>query len=253
MCRAAASKPTFQMVPTLVTIQRLRNIVNLSVPTLFRQINGGRVRCESEATLQLHLGRIIATAADLEIMSERETFSVELEKPLRGADGKRGRIDIWFRLTDNQARDWRCAIELKFFKRENHREPNNRYDVFKDIARLESCADVADIGFMLVATDHRHYVDQTSYSDVTSDFDFRHGSQYMSGNTMTYKTGGYGQPIRGQSVESTLNNAKRERTVNLAIRTAFRCRDVAFPCRLSTGLCRVVWPLQSAKLALRPI
>ena len=195
MCRAAASKPTFQMVPTLVTIQRLRNIVNLSVPTLFRQINGGRVRCESEATLQLHLGRIIATAADLEIMSEHETFSVELEKPLRGADGKRGRIDIWFRLTDNQARDWRCAIELKFFKRENHREPNNRYDVFKDIARLESCADVADIGFMLVATDHRHYVDQTSYSDVTSDFDFRHGSQYMSGNTMTYKTGGYGQPI----------------------------------------------------------
>lgn len=141
------------MVPPLVTLQRLRNIVNLSVPTLFRQINGGRVRCESEATLQLHLGRIIATAADLEIMSERETFSVELEKPLRGADGKRGRIDIWFRLTDNQARDWRCAIELKFFKRENHREPNNRYDVFKDIARLESCADVADIGFMLVAAD----------------------------------------------------------------------------------------------------
>ncbi len=188
-------RPTFQMVSTPVTIQRLRNIVNLSVTTLFRQIGGGRVRCESEATLQLHLGRIIATAADLEMMSENETFSVELEKPLRGADGRRGRIDIWFRLTDNQGRDWRCAIELKFFKRENHREPNNRYDVFKDIARLESCADVVDIGFMLVATDHRHYVDQASYSDVTSDFDFRHGSQYMSGNTLTYKTGGYGQPI----------------------------------------------------------
>lgn len=146
-------RPTFQMVSTPVTIQRLRNIVNLSVTTLFRQIGGGRVRCESEATLQLHLGRIIATAADLEMTSENETFSVELEKPLRSADGRRGRIDIWFKLRDNQGRDWRCAIELKFFKRENHREPNNRYDVFKDIARLESCADVADIGFMLEPDD----------------------------------------------------------------------------------------------------
>ncbi len=63
-----------------MSVQRLRNIVQLSVQTLFRQIAGGRVECESEATLQLHLGRIIATAADLEIISERETFSVQLEK-----------------------------------------------------------------------------------------------------------------------------------------------------------------------------
>src|SRR3546814_3227660 len=68
-----------------------------------------------------------------------------LEKPLRGAGGKRGRIDVWFRLTDDDGRQWRCAIELKFFKRKNHREPNNRYEVFKDIARLESCGDVADV------------------------------------------------------------------------------------------------------------
>ena len=117
-----------------MSLSRLRNIVHLAVPTLFRQISGGRVRCESEATLQLHLGRIISSAADLEIISERETFSVELEKPLRSNGGKRGRIDVWFRLTDGDGREWRCAIELKFFKRENHREPNNRYDVFKDIA-----------------------------------------------------------------------------------------------------------------------
>ena len=169
--------------------------MNLSVPTLFRQISGGRVRCESEATLQLHLGRIIATAADLEIMSERETFSVELEKPLRGAEGKRGRIDVWFRLTNDDGYEWRCSIELKFFKQENHREPNNRYDVFKDIARLESCGDIADLGFMLVATDHRHYVSQDAYSDATRDFDFREGASYASGTALTYKTGGYGVPI----------------------------------------------------------
>ena len=178
-----------------MSIERLRNIVKLCVPTLFRQIAGGRVQCESEATLQLHLGRIIATAADLEIISERETFSVELEKPLRGASGKRGRIDVWFRLTDDDGRAWRCAIELKFFKRENHREPNNRYDVFKDIARLETCGDVADLGYMLVATDHLHYVTQDAYSDATSDFDFRNGAAYAAGTELTYKTGGYGSPI----------------------------------------------------------
>jgi hypothetical protein len=178
-----------------MSLDRIRNIVSIAVPTLFRQIEGGRVRCESEATLQLHLGRIISTAADLEMINERETFSIELEKPLRSTGGKRGRIDVWFRLTDEDAREWRCAIELKFFKRENHREPNNRYDVFKDIARLELCADVADIGFMLVATDHRHYVDQVSYSSATSDFDFRHESKYKAGTTLTYKTEGYGPSI----------------------------------------------------------
>lgn len=154
------------------------------------------MRCESEATLQLHLGRIIATAADLELTSERETFSIELEKPLRGTDGKRGRIDVWFRLMDNEGAEWRCAIELKFFKRENQREPNNRYDVFKDMARLESCGDVADLGFMLVATDHQHYFAKDGYSPATSDFDLRDGASYAAGTVLTYKTGGgYGPPI----------------------------------------------------------
>src|SRR5665213_27193 len=146
-----------------MSVQRLRTIVNLAVSTLFAQIQGGRVRCESEATLQLHLGRIINTVADLNIVSQRETFSIELEKPLNGAGGKRGRIDIWFRLTTDDGTEWRCALELKFFKMANQREPNNRYDVFKDIARLERCQDVADLGFMLVATDHPHYITHQSY------------------------------------------------------------------------------------------
>ncbi len=178
-----------------MSIERLRRVVNLSVTTLFRQIAGGRIHCESEATLQLHLGRIISTATDLEITSERETYSVELEKPLRSPDGGRGRIDVWFRLTEDNGREWRCAIEVKFFKRENHREPNNRYDVFKDIARLEGCGEVADIGFMIVATDHLHYVSQETYSEATSDFDFRCGRSYAAGTTLTYRTGGYGSPI----------------------------------------------------------
>lgn len=51
-----------------MSIERIRNIVNLAVPTLFSQIDGGRIVCESEATLQLHLGRIITTVGDFAIV-----------------------------------------------------------------------------------------------------------------------------------------------------------------------------------------
>lgn len=177
-----------------VSIERIRNIVTLAVPTLFSQIDGGRIVCESEATLQLHLGRIITTVGDLAIVSPLETFSIELEKPLNGR-AKRGRIDIWFRLRAGES-EWRCALELKFFKKANQREPNNRYDVFKDMARLESCADVADIAYMLVATDHPHYVSHAAYSADTHDFDFRHGQAYAKGTEMTYRTvNPHGPPI----------------------------------------------------------
>jgi hypothetical protein len=177
-----------------MSIERLRQLVKAAVPALFAQIHGGRVRCESEATLQLHLGRVIATMGDIALVHPGETFSIELEKPLIGA--RRGRIDVWFNLATADDRDWRCAIELKFFKKANQREPNNRYDVFKDIARLEKCKDVADLGFMLVATDHPHYIEQAGYSADTQDFDFRHGSKYLAGTRMDYRTASpYGEPI----------------------------------------------------------
>jgi len=51
--------------------------------------------------------------------------------------------------------------------------PNNRYEVFKDIARLESCGDVADVGFMIVATDHLHYVSNEVYSPATCQTAFK--------------------------------------------------------------------------------
>lgn len=171
-----------------MSVDRLSNIVNLAVLRLFAQIYGGRIPCESEATLQLHFGRIISIIADLEIKSLNETFLIELEKPYLNADGKQGRIDIWFRLTDIDGAEWRCAIELKFFKKSNHREPNNRYDVFKDIHRLENSKSVANIGFMLVATDHKHYIEHIGYSMDTKDFDFRDGEYYKSGFKMEYRT-----------------------------------------------------------------
>ena len=171
-----------------MSIDRLQRIVEKAVPILFDQIEGGRVPVQSEASLQLHLGRIIMTVADLEMVHPRETFSIELEKPLGGSG--RGRIDIWFRLTTDDDREWRCAMELKFFKKASQAEPVNRHKAMLDIARLEKCGDVADIGFMLVATNHPHYIDWENYSPDTADFDFRHGRRYVGGTVMTYRTPG---------------------------------------------------------------
>ncbi|WP_137897100.1 hypothetical protein [Sphingomonas sp. 2SG] len=171
-----------------MSIDRLQRIVEKAVPILFDQIEGGRVPVQSEASLQLHLGRIIMTVADLEMVHPRETFSIELEKPLGGSG--RGRIDIWFRLTTDDDREWRCAMELKFFKKASQAEPVNRHKAMLDIARLEKCGDVADIGFMLVATNHPHYIDWENYSPDTADFDFRNGRRYAGGTVMTYRTPG---------------------------------------------------------------
>lgn len=171
-----------------MSVERLQRIVAKAVPILFDQIEGGRVPVESEASLQLHLGRIIMTVADLEMVSPRETFSIELEKPLGG--GGRGRLDIWFQLTTGDGQRWRCAMELKFFKKASQAEPVNRHKTMRDVARLERCGDVADTGFMLVATNHPHYVEWDYYSPDTADFDFRNGQRYVAGTTMTYRTPG---------------------------------------------------------------
>lgn len=170
-----------------MSIQRLQLIVSAAVPALFAKIEGGRIPCESEATLQLHLAHLLNSFGEIALIAHGESFTVELEK--RGTvAGPRAAVDIWCCLTDAENQDWNCAIELKFFKHKNHREPNNRYDVFKDLHRLEECGNANSIGYMIVATDHGHYVNQDSFSSDTCDFDFRHQQKYSAGNTLTYRT-----------------------------------------------------------------
>jgi hypothetical protein len=89
-----------------------------------------------------------------------------------------------------------CAIELKYFKKANQREPNNRYDVFKDIQNLENYGEFAEYGVLLVATEHEHYVSKDPYSSDTSDFDFRNGTQFKAGTLLEYRNDKpYGSPI----------------------------------------------------------
>ena len=175
--------------------ERLIKVVNFAYCRLREKIGGGRICIDNEASLQLHLSSILKSTGELYERSKSELFSIELESPVRLPDGRLGksgttkaRIDILisFEIAGTNVK-YSCAIELKFFKLANHREPNNRYDVFSDIQNLEAYGGIADLGFLIVATDHQHYVSQDSYSNDTADFDFRQGKRYVSGTVLTYK------------------------------------------------------------------
>lgn len=182
---------------------RVDKIIDLSMDSLYKKINAGMVKIDNEASLQLQLSYLIKILADVFLYSVDEKFSIELEKSVINPDGfgksgsNKARIDIFLTFQNIQTdEEFKCAIELKYFKKENHREPNNRYDVFKDILHLENYKKYADKGFLIVATDHKHYVEHPKYSDNTKDFDFRHNSQYKSGTKLVYNTEKpHGEPI----------------------------------------------------------
>jgi len=187
---------------------RLKEIVDLAFKSLYEKINGGRIVIGNEASLQLQLSSIIKTLGEIFVYQRDELFSIELEKPInlpkgsfKKSNSSRAKIDVFITIENLTTKEKHsCAIELKYFKKVNHREPNNRYDVFKDISNLENYGDFTDYGVLLVATDHGHYISQRNYSKDTCDFDFRNGSRYKAGKVLKYRTSTpYGDPI-------TLNN-----------------------------------------------
>lgn len=202
--------------------ERINQIVELAYDRLCGKITGQRIEVANEASLQLQLASILKTLGELYEESPKERFNIELEKNVTlvgsefvksGTD--KAKIDIWFSLENISSKEKHsCAIELKYFKKANHREPNNRYDVFKDLHNLERYGNFVDTGFLLVATDHSHYINQTEYSVDTKDFDFREGSSYRAGTELVYRTPTpYGPPIKlrnnysfhWQTVESGLS------------------------------------------------
>ncbi|MBW8244713.1 hypothetical protein K1F50_18030 [Muricauda oceani] len=121
---------------------------------------------------------------------------VKLKSTSVKSKSKNARVDILMTFgTENEYATG--AIELKFFKKKNHREPNNRYDIFKDISNLEAYKENGiDINYLFLSTDHSHYVNQKEYSADTKDFDIRKGSRYKSGEVLEYRTAKpYGPPI----------------------------------------------------------
>lgn len=185
--------------------ERIKQIVEVAYDRLCGKVTGQRIEVTNEASLQLQLASILNTLGGLYVESPNERFNIELEKSVTLEGGEfiksgteKAKIDIWFSLEDISSQEKHsCAIELKYFKKANHREPNNRYDVFKDLHNLERYGNFVDTGFLLVATDHSHYINQAEYSDETKDFDFREGASYQAGTELVYRTANpYGPLIK---------------------------------------------------------
>ncbi|MBT3168656.1 MAG: hypothetical protein HN952_04965 [Candidatus Cloacimonetes bacterium] len=182
--------------------KRLIEIIETSFRLLEMKIANGGIISNNEASFQLELGYILKVVGQLYEFQPNEKFHLELENYIDlketsiKSKSKKARVDIYLEF-GNENEKIKGAIELKFLKKRNHREPNNRYDIFKDISNLEAYKENGiDICFFYISTDHSHYVNQPDYSIDTSDFDFRDGSEYKKGKILNYNTKkSYGKPI----------------------------------------------------------
>ncbi len=115
---------------------RLARIVDDGYDILSQKIRKGRISVDNEASLQLHYSSILKTLGELYEFAKDDLFSIELEKNVVVIEGafvksksEKARIDIFLKLENRETREnTSCAIELKFFRKKNYREPNNRYD-----------------------------------------------------------------------------------------------------------------------------
>ena len=163
----------------------------------------GGITAKNEIAFQCELGIMLKTLGQLYEFKLNDKFQIDFEttvslnKETIKSKTKNARIDILIKYTLNN-KETLAAIELKFFKKANHREPNNRYDVFKDISNLEQYkANGIDLCYFILATDHEHYVTQQEYSKDTADFNFTHGSSYKAGTVLSYRTKKpYGQDLK---------------------------------------------------------
>lgn len=175
-------------------ILRLKKIVDLSYDIVIEKIVGGSIKIDNEAGFQLQFAYILKSVGELCRYSSEDVFSIELEKNFtlieqsNKSKSNKAKIDIYLTLGNNDKK-YSCGIEMKYFKKENHREPNNRYDVFSDIKNLEMYEDTGvDVCYFIIGTDHKHYVDQENYSENTKDFDFRNEKIYVANKVLSYRT-----------------------------------------------------------------
>lgn len=180
----------------------LEEIISLGFQILQNKISGGLIDFNNEASMQMQFGIILNTIGKLFESKQDDIFNIELESNFLinsnflKSNSNKAKIDIAMCFGNKESFST-AAIELKYLKKTNLREPNNRYDVFCDISNLEKYREeFFDIGYLFVLTDHEHYVNKESYSDDTKDFDFRHNKQYNSKTELVYKTEKpYGPPI----------------------------------------------------------
>lgn len=181
-------------------LEMANEIIERAYILLIRKLGAGGLCVQNEMAFQIELGAILRVLGNMYEFQPEDKFTLEFEnyinlKEKSNKSGKnRARVDIVIHYKSIKA-----AIELKFFKKENHREPNNRYDVFNDLSNLEKYKESdMDLCYFMLGTDHMHYVNPPKpYSPDTGDFDFRDGAKYEANKLLEYRTAKpYGGPIQ---------------------------------------------------------
>lgn len=181
----------------------LEEIIEMSYKFFANKFANNGVSATTEHAFQFELGIILKSLGQLYEYKPTDKITVAFEAPFllknKTKTNKQAKSRIDLLLTYNYSEKiYKAAIELKFFKKENHREPNNRYDVFKDILKLETYKKSGfHICYLILITDHQHYVSHGKYSVDTADFDFRQGQSYKAGRILSYRTKkSYGPDIK---------------------------------------------------------
>ena len=173
-------------------------ILNLLVDqafTIFSQKLGlGGIKAENEFSFQFEFGSILKALGQLYEFRAEDQFHLDFESGFLFEENysrnksNKGRIDLFIKYLFN-SKMTKVAIEIKFFKKENQREPNNRYDAFKDILKLEAYKrQGVEMCYFILITDHEHYVTKQKYSSKTMDFDLGHGKSYKANTVLSYRT-----------------------------------------------------------------
>jgi hypothetical protein len=175
-------------------IRLLEKIVDNSYRLLTSKLAHGSLTARNESAFQLEYGYILKTLEQLYEFRVVDKFALEFETYISlnetsmKSKSDRARVDILVKYKDDHSQA-QAAIKLKFIKKETHREPNYRYDVFQDIANLELYKRHGiELCYFVLATDYIHYYNQENYSADTAAFDFRHNSTYKAGKVLQYKT-----------------------------------------------------------------
>ena len=177
-----------------IQILKLEEIIETAYMLLTNKLALGNTIAKNESALRLEFGSILKSIGHLYEFKSTDKLQLEFERAIAlnekslKSNRDKARVDLLLKFQDEK-HTTTAAIELKYFKKENNREPNNRYDVFRDLFNLELYKkNGVDLCYFILATDHAHYYNKENYSPDTADFDFRNGKNYQAGTVLNYKT-----------------------------------------------------------------
>lgn len=126
-------------------VVKLEGMIDYAYKLFCNQVEGGIIKIDNEASMQLHLSNILLQLGRLNVFTKHEYFNIELEKyisldtPTSKSQDK-ARVDIWVEFVDGEERAC-AAIELKYLKKmPGAAVTDSRYSVYQDLENLEHYA-----------------------------------------------------------------------------------------------------------------